>query len=47
MASSIDSADVIYMTRIQKERFPDEEEYNKVAGMYKLNASDLEERNLR
>ena len=41
MASSIDSADVIYMTRIQKERFPDEEEYNKVAGIYKLTAGDL------
>ena len=34
MASSIDSADVIYMTRIQKERFPDEEEYVKVKGSY-------------
>ena len=42
MASSIDSADVIYMTRIQKERFPDEEEYTKVAGIYKLNANDIE-----
>ena len=42
MSSSIDSADVIYMTRIQKERFPDEEEYTKVAGIYKLNANDLE-----
>ena len=43
MASSISSADVIYMTRIQKERFPDEDEYNKVAGVYKLDASDLSE----
>ena len=34
-------ADVIYMTRIQKERFPDEDEYAKVAGIYKLTASDL------
>ena len=34
-------ADVIYMTRIQKERFPDEDEYAKVAGIYKLAASDL------
>ena len=42
MASSIDSADVIYMTRIQKERFPDEEEYTKVTGIYKLNANDIE-----
>ena len=43
MASSIGSADVIYMTRIQKERFPDEDEYNKVAGVYKLDASDISE----
>ena len=43
MISSISSADVIYMTRIQKERFPDEDEYNKVAGVYKLDASDLVE----
>jgi len=41
MISSISTADVIYMTRIQKERFPDEDEYNKVAGVYKLDASDL------
>ena len=43
MISSISSADVIYMTRIQKERFPDEDEYNKVADVYKLDASDLVE----
>ena len=41
MSSSIDSADVIYMTRIQKERFPDEDEYIKVAGIYKLTEDDL------
>ena len=41
MLSSIDSADVIYMTRIQKERFPDEDEYIKVAGIYKLTEDDL------
>tara|TARA_Y100000746_G_scaffold12047_1_gene10011 strand:+ start:155 stop:1093 length:939 start_codon:yes stop_codon:yes gene_type:complete len=41
MSLSIDSADVIYMTRIQKERFPDEDEYNKVAGIYKLTKDDL------
>jgi len=34
-------ADVIYMTRIQKERFPDEDEYAKVAGIYMLNSSDM------
>ncbi|MDA7555592.1 aspartate carbamoyltransferase [Euryarchaeota archaeon] len=43
MISSISSADVIYMTRIQKERFPDEDEYNKVADVYKLDASALVE----
>ncbi len=37
----ITGADVIYMTRIQKERFPDEEEYAKVAGIYKIEATDL------
>tara|TARA_B000000557_G_C20747745_1_gene431489 strand:- start:150 stop:1073 length:924 start_codon:yes stop_codon:yes gene_type:complete len=34
-------ADVVYMTRIQKERFPDEDEYLRVAGIYKLVANDL------
>ncbi len=37
----ISEADVIYMTRIQKERFPDEEEYAKVAGIYRIKASSL------
>ena len=41
LAGTIDEADVIYMTRIQKERFPDEDEYSKVAGIYMLTASDL------
>ena len=41
MSLSIDSADVIYMTRIQKERFPDEDEYIKVEGIYKLTEDDL------
>lgn len=30
----IDDLDVLYVTRIQKERFPDEEEYRKVKGSY-------------
>ena len=29
------------MTRIQKERFPDEDEYTKVSGIYKLSKTDL------
>ncbi len=41
LIDQITEADVIYMTRIQKERFPDEDEYAKVAGIYKLEASDL------
>ena len=32
----IDELDVVYVTRIQKERFPDEEEYQKVRGSYKI-----------
>jgi aspartate carbamoyltransferase catalytic subunit len=39
--SIIPEVDVIYMTRIQKERFPDEDEYARVAGIYKLSAADL------
>ena len=34
MEDSIDDLDVVYVTRIQKERFPDEEEYLKVRGSY-------------
>ena len=41
LAAAIPSADVIYMTRIQKERFPDEDEYQRVAGVFKLAAADL------
>jgi len=41
LKDQISEADVIYMTRIQKERFPDEEEYSKVAGIFKLEAADL------
>ena len=32
----IREVDVLYVTRIQKERFPDEEEYRKVAGSYRI-----------
>ena len=39
---NLESADVVYMTRIQKERFADEDEYVKVAGAYKLDASHLD-----
>jgi len=36
------SLDVLYVTRIQKERFPDENEYQEVAGEYQIDASTLE-----
>ncbi|MEE9152013.1 MAG: aspartate carbamoyltransferase [Thermoplasmata archaeon] len=37
LPENIQDADVLYVTRIQKERFPDEEEYLKVAGLYRIN----------
>jgi len=33
----VKTADVLYATRIQKERFPDAEEYNRVVGSYQIN----------
>ena len=41
LSGVVSEADVIYMTRIQKERFPDEDEYAKVAGIYMLDSSDM------
>ena len=41
LEKSIKNADVLYVTRIQKERFPDAEEYNKVVGAYKVDKSLL------
>ena len=37
LEKSIKNADVLYVTRIQKERFPDAEEYNQVVGTYQIN----------
>ena len=34
--------DVLYVTRIQKERFPDIEEYNKVAGAFRVDTESLQ-----
>tara|TARA_B100001964_G_scaffold52321_1_gene59220 strand:- start:1271 stop:1996 length:726 start_codon:yes stop_codon:yes gene_type:complete len=34
--------DVLYVTRIQKERFPDIEDYKRVAGAYRINAEILQ-----
>jgi aspartate carbamoyltransferase catalytic subunit len=36
LSETIQDADVLYVTRIQKERFPDIEEYLKVAGLYRV-----------
>jgi len=33
--------DVLYVTRIQRERFPDEDEYETVAGQYRIDADTL------
>ena len=38
----IEDADVFYVTRIQKERFPDPTEYMRVAGSYKITAKLVE-----
>ena len=37
----LDKIDVFYMTRIQKERFPDIEDYQKVKGVYVLNKGNI------
>ena len=37
----LDVLDVLYVTRIQKERFPDETEYREVAGEYQIDADTL------
>ncbi|WP_256301191.1 aspartate carbamoyltransferase [Haloarchaeobius salinus] len=35
--------DVLYVTRIQRERFPDENEYHRIAGEYQIDAETLED----
>lgn len=39
----VNNVDVLYMTRIQRERFPDPQEYNKVARCYRLTPESLVE----
>ena len=39
----IEQTDVLYVTRIQKERFPDPSEYRKVAGTYRIDNAALRE----
>jgi aspartate carbamoyltransferase catalytic subunit len=43
LQEAIKDADVLYVTRIQKERFPDPAEYQKVAGMYRIDLELLKE----
>ncbi len=43
LEKAVKEADVLYVTRIQRERFPDAEEYNKVAGCYKVTKELLKE----
>jgi aspartate carbamoyltransferase catalytic subunit len=42
LSKAIRDADVLYVTRIQKERFPDEAEYRAVSGSYRIDKSTLE-----
>lgn len=42
LLDNLDDIDVLYMTRIQKERFPDPKEYLKVKGQYTLKRSNIE-----
>ena len=43
LEKAIKEADVLYATRIQKERFPDAEEYNRVVGSYKIDGTLLQQ----
>lgn len=49
LEKALPDADVLYVTRIQKERFPDLEEYNRVVGTYQITNSllDLAKKDLR
>ena len=40
---AVRDADVLYVTRIQKERFGDEAEYRRVAGSYRIDAATLKD----
>jgi aspartate carbamoyltransferase catalytic subunit len=43
LRAAIREADVLYVTRIQKERFPDPQEYQRVAGSYRIDLHVLRE----
>ncbi|MDR3062583.1 MAG: aspartate carbamoyltransferase [Methanobrevibacter sp.] len=42
----LNNSDVLYVTRIQKERFPDVEEYSKIKGAYLIDKKLIEGKNL-
>ena len=42
LEKTLPEADVLYVTRIQRERFPDAEEYNKVVGAYQIKKDMLQ-----
>ena len=44
--SVLEDSDVLYVTRIQKERFPDPEEYSKIKGAYMIDKNLLEDTDL-
>lgn len=44
LETAVEEADVVYVTRIQKERFPDPAEYEKVKGSYRITRRLLESR---
>jgi aspartate carbamoyltransferase catalytic subunit len=44
--SVLEDTDVLYVTRIQKERFPDPEEYAKIKGAYMIDKALLEDSDL-
>ena len=46
LLDNIDELDVIYMTRIQKERFPDPKEYQKVKGQYTIKKENIMDSNV-
>ncbi len=43
LEDAVRNMDVLYVTRIQKERFPDPQEYEKVAGSYRVDLATLRE----
>lgn len=42
LATAVSQSDVVYMTRVQKERFPDQASYEAVRGAYQLSSEHME-----